>query len=373
MANIVAKGIDVSKHQGTIDFAKVAKAGVDYVIIRAGYGKLLSQKDPKFETYYKDAKAAGLKVGAYWYSYAMTASEAKTEAEVCMKVLTGKTFEYPIYFDLEEKDAFAQGKDVCSAMVEAFCGALEKSGYYAGLYMSRSPLQNYITSDVAKKYSLWVAEYNSTCKYSGSYDMWQYSSTGKVDGIGGNVDMDYAYTNLAAAVAKAGKNGIKKSASTSSTTKIETKKTTAASAKSSSTPDVTYCVYTNGKWLPEVKNCNDTNTNGYAGIERQKVRGLCVKSSKGTIRYRVHLKSGGWLSYITKYNTKDWMHGVAGLKNQDIDAIQMELTGCPGYQVQYRVSQIGSTNYYPWVKGLADYAGVFGKTIDKIQIKIVKN
>ena len=135
------KGIDVSKWQGNIDFNRVAKKGIEFVIIRAGYGKVLSQKDPYFERNYKNARAAGLKVGAYWYSYATTVADAKLEAETCLKVIEGKQFEFPIYFDLEEKKQFALGKSACSNLVKTFCDMLENAGYFAGLYISHSLLQ----------------------------------------------------------------------------------------------------------------------------------------------------------------------------------------------------------------------------------------
>lgn len=205
------KGIDISQYQTGIDFEKVKAAGYSFVIIRAGYGKYTKQKDPQFETHYKNAKAAGLDVGAYWYSYAVSADEAKQEAAACLEVIKGKQFEYPIYFDLEEQAAFKKGKTVCSNMVTAFCGAMEAAGYFAGLYISRSPLQTYITSEVASRYALWVAEYASKCNYSGSYGMWQYSSTGNVNGISGNVDCDYCYTDYPAAIESGGFNGFTKS------------------------------------------------------------------------------------------------------------------------------------------------------------------
>lgn len=203
------KGLDVSQYQGNIDFAKVKAAGYTFVIIKAGYGRLASQKDPYFEKNYTNAKAAGLNVGAYWYSYASDANDAINEANACMEVIKGKTFEYPIYFDLEESSQFAQGKSVCSKMVDNFCSTLLKQKYYAGLYMSRYYLQNYISSDIAKKYPLWVAEYGSKCNYDGDYGMWQYSSTGKVSGISGNVDMDTSYVDYKTIIKNGGYNGLK--------------------------------------------------------------------------------------------------------------------------------------------------------------------
>lgn len=108
------KGIDVSQHQGKIDFSAVKKSGIDFVIIRAGYGKYSKQKDPYFEQNYKNAKAAGLSVGAYWYSYAASAEDAKNEAKTCLEAIKNKKFEYPIYFDLEESSQFSKGKNFCS-------------------------------------------------------------------------------------------------------------------------------------------------------------------------------------------------------------------------------------------------------------------
>lgn len=230
MANTF-KGIDVSQYQQGVDFKKVKASGVDFVIIRAGFGKYANQKDPCFESHYKAAKAAGLKVGAYWYSYAATVEDAKVEAQTCINAIKGKTFEYPIYFDLEERSQFSKGRAFCDSLVKTFCNALEAAGYWAGLYISRSPLQQYISADVAKRYALWVAEYGSKCNYGGTYGMWQYSSTGRVSGISGNVDTDICYVDYPAKIKAAGLNGFKKA--TSSTTKP-----TASSAKKT----VTYTV-----------------------------------------------------------------------------------------------------------------------------------
>lgn len=206
----MTNGIDVSQYQGNIDFNKVKASGVNFVIIRAGYGKYISQKDPYFEQNYKKAKKAGLNVGAYWYSYAASRADAQAEARTCLQAIKGKKFEMPIYFDLEEQSQFRRGKAFCDSLVKSFCTELENAGYYAGLYISRSPLQNYISTNVAKRYALWVAEYGGKCNYSGSYGMWQNSSTWRVNGVNGNVDHDYCYIDYPSAIKKAGLNGYKK-------------------------------------------------------------------------------------------------------------------------------------------------------------------
>ena len=204
------KVIDVSEWQENIDFAKVKADGVTGVIIRAGYGKYDYQRDKMFDANYAKAKAAGLDVGVYWYSYADSTASAIEEARVCMSIIKGKKFEYPIYFDLEEPSQFSRGRAFCDSIVKAFCGELEKHGYFAGLYISRSPLQTYISTDVANRYALWVAEYASKLNYSGTVGMWQYSSTGKVNGISGNVDMDECYVDYPKIIKEGGFNGYTK-------------------------------------------------------------------------------------------------------------------------------------------------------------------
>lgn len=159
---------------------------------------------------------------------------------------------------------------------------------------------------------------------------------------------------------------------TAESTPVQPKPSTPVAAPvKEKTIDVIYRARTT-KWLSEIKNCNDTNDMGYSGIEYTPIRCLAAKASEGILKYRVHLLGGGWLSWISKYNLNDMYHGYAGLPNQQIDAIQVQLTGVDGYEAQYRVSTTKSNGYYPWVLGVSDYAGVLGRAIDKIQIKIVK-
>lgn len=192
-------GVDVSEWQGTnINWSKVKNDGIDYAIIRAGYGRYTSQVDKAFEVNYKNAKANNMPLGTYWYSYATDLDGVKQEAETCLEVIKGKSFDYPVYFDLEEKSQLSLGKTWCTNAVKTFCDIIAKAGYTPGLYMSRSPLTDYIASDVRNSYALWIAEYgSSTCKYSGgSYNMWQYADNGTVDGITGDIDMNFLYQTI---------------------------------------------------------------------------------------------------------------------------------------------------------------------------------
>lgn len=190
------KGIDVSVHNSNIDWQKVKNAGIQFAILRSGYGRELSQKDAKFEENYKNAKAVNMPIGAYWYSYAMSEDEARLEADVFLKIIEGKHFEMPVYFDLEEKKQFDLGKEKVSAIMRAFLEKVESAGYFVGLYGSASSLTTHTADDIKSHYTIWLAHWTEQTNYSGAYGIWQYSSEGKVNGISGNVDMDICYNDF---------------------------------------------------------------------------------------------------------------------------------------------------------------------------------
>lgn len=214
-AKNILYGIDVSYFQQKIDWVKVKASGkVSFALIRAGFGKILkNQVDDYFEENYAGCQKSGIPCGAFWYSYATSAAEARQEASVCLQVLQGKQFAYPIYFDLEEKKQFALGKQVCSEMVEAFCSTLEQAGYYAGLYCSTFYLENYVTESVRNRYTVWCADYSSECGYSGNYGIWQ-KGCGTISGINGDVDLDECYIDYPTIIKNAGLNGFAKNATT---------------------------------------------------------------------------------------------------------------------------------------------------------------
>ena len=186
------KCIDVSTWQGDIDWAKVKKAGYAHAIIRAGFGRESSQVDNKFERNYKNAKAAGVKLGAYWYSYADSVEDAKREAAACLEVLKGKTLQMPVFFDMEESFQTKFGKLTLTNMAKAFCDAIIKGGFRAGVYSNLNWFSNYLDFESLRKiYPVWLAQYNTEAQLP--CDIWQYSSSGKVSGIEGSVDMNIIY------------------------------------------------------------------------------------------------------------------------------------------------------------------------------------
>lgn len=188
------KCIDVSTWQGqNIDFNQVKSDGIDYVILRAGYGKEIYQKDDTFETNYAKAKAAGLKVGVYWFSYAMSTSDAIKEANACLYCLENKQLDMPVYFDLEYQPALTGiSNSTLTQMCLDFCKTIEDNGYDSGVYSSASVYSWQLDRDkIANNYSIWNAEWNSY--YSVPCDVWQYSEKGQVNGISTRVDMNYIY------------------------------------------------------------------------------------------------------------------------------------------------------------------------------------
>ena len=189
----VAKCIDVSTWQGSIDFNKVKSAGYNYVIIRAGYGKEKSQKDNMFETNYKNAKSAGLKVGAYWFSYAMSPSTATAEADACLSCIKGKKFELPVYYDMEYQPAMSTSNSNYTKMAVNFCNKLKSNGFKSGVYSSASVYDYLLNRKTLKNngISIWNAEWY--IKPSITCDVWQYSEKGQVNGISSSVDMNYIH------------------------------------------------------------------------------------------------------------------------------------------------------------------------------------
>lgn len=184
------KGVDISQHNGDVDFGRVKSAGIEFVILRAGYGKCISQIDVDFYRNYKNAKENGLKVGAYWYSYASSPDEALLEAKVFCEVVKGLDFDLPLYYDIEENNSLKQA----TANIQAFCNYLESQGYFAGVYANANAFNNFIDSSIKSRYTTWLAHWSDKPAFVSP--MWQNSSTGHIDGIKGYVDTDIANDEL---------------------------------------------------------------------------------------------------------------------------------------------------------------------------------
>ena len=190
-----AKCIDVSEWNGDINFNKVKSAGITCVILRAGYGKDPNQEDNKFNEYYRQAKAAGLNVGAYWYSYATSVDAAKAEVRNCMKTIRGKEFDLPVFLDVEEYRQAVLPRRTLTDIISTFCDGVKGYGFDVGMYSAKSMLVDSAYPDeLASKYLIWMAAPNNSYNELPPFvDIHQYSWKGKVDGISEKVDMNYIY------------------------------------------------------------------------------------------------------------------------------------------------------------------------------------
>lgn len=182
----VKKAVDVSEHNGIINFERLKNA-VDYVIIRCGYGQdMASQDDKKWVRNVSECERLGIKYGVYFYSYAKTTARIEGEIKHCLRLLQGHTPNLPVFFDSEEKGT--QG--VAKHNAKRFCDAMITNGYKAGIYASKSWFENYIGETWG--YDLWIARYANVLGVN-NVDIWQYSSNGNVDGISGRCDVNHVY------------------------------------------------------------------------------------------------------------------------------------------------------------------------------------
>lgn len=186
------KGIDISEFQQNVDYLKLKAEGIDFAIVRIGYGRYY--KDIEFEEHYAGLKRAGIKVGDYLYSYANTIEKAKEEAEFCLKILENRKLDLPVFYDVEDDYL---DKEIITETCKVFCETIEKAGYTAGVYASLYWFNNFIKVDELLKYKIWLAQWNVK-KHDAKFrvDYWQYTSSGKINGIDGRVDLDESYEQV---------------------------------------------------------------------------------------------------------------------------------------------------------------------------------
>lgn len=333
--------VDISEFQQGINFNKMKSDGIKAVIIRAGYGRESSQKDSMFESHYKNAKSENMMIGVYWYSYADSVGDAEKEAKACLECINNKSLDMPIYYDLEDNSQTKLGKAKLTEIAERFCETIKKSNYRAGVYANLNWFNNYLDYDkLKKKYSIWLAQYNSVNELN--CDIWQNSSTGKINGYGGNIDTNVIFND---------------SVFSKSESKVEK-------------PTLTYRVYADGKWYNEVKGLSNV-----AGRKKQAISAIALKVSRGKIRYRVHLLNGDWLPWVDGYDINDSNNGYAGIKGKVIDAIQVEFSGVGDYKATYRVRK-QRADFWDWQHNTEKdssqdgYAGLLGTKIDGLQITL---
>ena len=193
------KGIDVSQHNGVINWEKV-KNQISYAILRLGWigNKNNHTIDTQFERNYSECKRLNIPIGVYVYSYVNNTEAAKSGANWTLEKLKNKSLELPVYFDAEDITLQRLGKEINTNIIIAYNSIIEKGGYWAGVYANLNWFNNYLNKDeIKKRYTTWIAHYGvNLTKYKGQYDMLQYASNGNLNGIYGNVDMDFMYRDL---------------------------------------------------------------------------------------------------------------------------------------------------------------------------------
>ena len=204
------KGLDVSEFQGNVDWVQVKNAGYQFAMLRAGYG--FRTPDQQFRRNASECNRIGLPAGAYWFCYALSPEDARQEADGCLEVIAPYRLEYPICYDIEhasvtyaEQNGVTITPALATQIVKAFCNRIEERGYFAMYYSNQNFLETYLPPEMTQRYALWFARYGS--RYDGlDYGIWQYTSTGSVPGIAGNVDLDTGYVDYASVIRKAGLN-----------------------------------------------------------------------------------------------------------------------------------------------------------------------
>ncbi len=294
------KGIDVSVWQGNIDWEKVKNSGIEFAIIRSGYGQDAGQEDKYFQQNIKNAKAVQIPVGVYHYSYAESVQGAKNEAEYCLSIVksAGVPLNLPIYFDIEDPSILnSTNTDTRTNMCVAFCSEIEKAGYWAGVYSSLNWFNNYLDSSLlSNKYTIWLAQYYTTNQMP--CDIWQYTSSGSVSGISGNVDMNIMYRGL---ISEIGESSSSSKPSSSENNSTNTNNDSYYTVKSGDTLSGIAAKYnTTYQYLAKINNISDPNLI-YSG-QILKVPSDSSENSNSFVNYTV--KSGDTLSGIAaKYGT----------------------------------------------------------------------
>ena len=194
-----AKGIDVSKNNGEIDWKKVKESGVEFAMIRCGYGSnITSQDDSRWLENAKGCEAVGIPYGVYLYSYADTKAKAVSEANHVLRLLKGRKITYPVYLDMEDASVFSKTTVKTRALIaKTFCSRIKAAGYKASVYSDKYNFEKELTDPVFDTLGRWVAHYSRQCGYSGTYQIWQATNKGRVSGINGDVDIDYLISSQA--------------------------------------------------------------------------------------------------------------------------------------------------------------------------------
>ena len=201
-------GIDVSRYQGNVNWSQVAASGKQFAIVRLGSSNNGGPYvDPYFKKNVEGAHSAGMRVGAYYYTYANTRAKVINELNTFLPALAGLKLEYPVFVDVEENSLGSLGRSTLTSLVRYAMDTIYQRGYFPGWYTYTYFVQSYLNPADLEIYPFWIADYRGYVGYTGAWSMWQYSSSGSVPGVSGACDLDYAYADYLPQIVAAGKNG----------------------------------------------------------------------------------------------------------------------------------------------------------------------
>ena len=336
----VARGIDVSNFQGTIDWNQVKAAGIEFAILKVGpvYGK----PDSTLERNATECERLGIPYGVYYYSYARSVADANKEADRTLAWLGGHHPSLPVYYDLEDNYILQDpnfSKDKLAQIAQTFCNRMEAVGFKSGIYANLNWFNNYLNSPSLSGYDHWVAQYNWRCDYAGSYSFWQYSSSGNVPGVNGRCDMNYCFNGSFLNVDD-GKMHIQYEAHVS-----------------------------NIGWMSSKRDGSTAGTTGQSkAVEDLKVS-ILNPEEDGSVQIDAHVSGIGWQGWDTPSASEG---GTTG-QGRAVEAVRLRLTGslAKDYDVYYRVhaSNIG---WMAWAKD-GEEAGTtgFGRSVEAVQVRLV--
>lgn len=338
----VKKGIDVSEHNGKIDWQKVKNDGIDFAIIRCGYGQDEEKQDDDYWEYnVSECERLGIPYGVYLYSYANTLAKAESEARHVLRLLQGHSPSYPVYYDLEDNITLALSDEMKTQVAKTFCNIISGSGYQVGIYSNLDWWTNYLTDPVFDSWSRWMAQWNDTCTYDGEYDMWQCTSTGKVDGISTNVDLNFW---------------------------IEEENSDNSGETGGEGGQIAYSTHVQKDgWQSEVYDGSLSGTEG----EAKRLEAIRIKLGSdisGGVSYSTHVQKNGWMDYVSD----GALSGTTG-EAKRLEAIKIELTGeaSENYDIYYCV-HAQTYGWLGWAKN-GEPAGTagYGKRLEAIKIVLV--
>ena len=337
----VARGIDASNFQGTIDWNQVKAAGIEFAILKVGpvYGNI----DDSFERNATECERLGIPYGVYYYSYARSLKDANKDADRTLAWLGGHHPSLPVYYDLEDNYILQDpnfSKDKLAQIAQTFCNRMEAVGFKSGIYANLNWLNNYLDSPSLSGYDHWVAQYNWRCDYVGSYSFWQYSSSGNVPGVNGRCDMNYCF------------NG--------SLLNVDDSKM-----------HIQYEAHvSNIGWMSSKRDGSTAGTTGQSkSVEDLKVS-ILNPVEDGSVQINANVSGIGWQGWDTPSASEG---GTTG-QGRAVEAVRLRLTGslAKDYDVYYRVhaSNIG---WMAWAKD-GEEAGTTGMScsLEAIQIKLIK-